>query len=130
MRGLCWLAAALLVALSGCGGSSTLTAKTLRKQDDAVHSAAAEGELVATDVARDRTTGPFARIHSGDLAEQAKAVAKKLRDAEASPGLERERRQVLTRAERVERALEQLHASPTDRDLARRVQAELEQLAS
>jgi hypothetical protein len=53
-----------------------------------------------------------------------------LRDAEASPGLERERRQVLTRAERVERALEQLHASPTDRDLARRLQAELEQLAS
>jgi hypothetical protein len=130
MRGLCWLAAALLVALSGCGGSSTLTVKTLRKQDDAVHSAAAEGELVATDVARDRTTERFARIHSGDLAEQAKAVAKKLRDAEASPGLERERRQVLTRAERVERALEQLHASPTDRALARRVQAELEQLAS
>jgi hypothetical protein len=89
MRGLCWLAAALLVVLSGCGGSSTLTAKTLRKQDDAVHSAAAEGELVATDVARDRTTGPFARIHSGDLAEQAKAVAEKLRDAEASPGLKR-----------------------------------------
>jgi hypothetical protein len=86
MRGLCWLAAALLVALSGCGGSSTLTAKTLRKQDDAVHSAAAEGELVATDVARDRTTGPFARIHSGDLAEQVKAVAEKLPTQRPRPG--------------------------------------------
>jgi hypothetical protein len=130
MRGLCCLCAVLLVALGGCGGSSTLTNKSLSKQEDAVHSAAAEGELLASDVARDRTTEPFARIHSGDLAEQAKAVVKTLREAEAAPGLEGERRQVLERAERVERALEELHAAPTDRDLARHLQAELERLAS
>jgi hypothetical protein len=121
---------ALLLAIAGCGGSSTLTEKTLQKQDETVHSAAAEGKLLASDVARDRTTEPFARVHSGDLADQAKAVAKKMREAEAAPGLERERRQVLVRATRVERALEQLHAAPTDQELARRIEAELGRLAS
>jgi RNA polymerase-interacting CarD/CdnL/TRCF family regulator len=130
MRGLSWLCVVLLVALGGCGGSSTLTEKSLSKQEDAVHSAAAEGELLASDVARDRTTEPFARVHSGDLAEQAETVVKTLREAEAEPGLEGERRQVLSQATRVERALEQLHSAPTNRDLARRLQAELERLAS
>jgi hypothetical protein len=130
MRWLTGLCVALLLAIGGCGGSSTLTEKTLQKQDETVHSAAAEGELLASDVARDRTTEPFARVHSGDLADQAKAVAKKMRETEAPPGLERERRQVLVRATRVERALEQLHAAPTDQELARRVEAELGRLAS
>ena len=130
MRWLTGLCVALLLAIAGCGSSSTLTEKTLQKQDEKVHSAAAEGELLASDVARDRTTEPFARIHSGELAEQAKAVAKKVRGAEAAPGLERERRQVLTRATRVERALDQLHAAPTDQELARSVEAELGRLAS
>jgi hypothetical protein len=130
MRWLIGLCVALLLAIGGCGGSSTLTEKVLQKQDEMVHSAAAEGELLASDVARDRTTEPFARIHSGELAEQAKAVAKKVREAEAAPGLERERRQVLTRAARVERALDQLHAAPADQELARRVEAELGRLAS
>ena len=120
----------LLLAVDGCGGSATLTEKTLQKQDERVQSAAAEGELLASDVARDRTTEPFARTHSGDLADQAKAVAEKIRETEAAPGLEGERRQVLTRATRVERALEQLHASPTDQELARRVEAQLGRLAS
>jgi hypothetical protein len=130
MRRLFCLCVMSLVLLGGCGGSSTLTEKSLSKQEDAVHSAAAEGELLASDVARDRTTEPFARIHSGDLAEQAKAVVKKLSSAEAEPGSEGKRRQVLIDATRVERALNQLHSAPKDRDLARRVQAELERLAS
>jgi hypothetical protein len=130
MRWLPGLCVALLLAIGGCGGSSTLTETALQKQDEMVHSAAAEGELLASDVARDRTTEPFARIHSGELADQATAVAKTMREAEAAPGLERERRQVLTRATRVEQALEQLHAAPTDQELARRVEAELGRLAS
>jgi hypothetical protein len=130
MRWLPGLCVVLLLAIGGCGGSSTLTEKALKKEDEKVHSAAAEGELLASDVARDRTTEPFARVHSGDLADQAKAVAKKVREVEAAPGLERERRQVLTRATRVERALDELRAAPTDRQVARRVQAELGQLAS
>jgi hypothetical protein len=130
MRWLSGLCVALLLAIGGCGGSSTLTEKALKKEDEKVHSAAAEGELLASDVARDRTTEPFARVHSGDLADQAQAVAKKVREAEAAPGLERERRQVFTRATRVERALDELHAAPTDRRVARRVQAELGRLAS
>jgi hypothetical protein len=130
MRWLTGLCVALLLAIGGCGGSSTLTEKALRKKDEMVHSAAAEGQLMASDVARDRTTEPFARMHSGELAELAKAVARKVREAEAAPGLERERRQVLTMATRVERALDQLHAAPTDQELARRVEAELGRLAS
>src|SRR4029453_1996406 len=97
MRWLSGLCVALLLAIGGCGGSAAPPEKAPQKKDEKVHSAAAEGELLASDVARDRTTEPFARVHSGDLADQAKAVAKKVREVEAAPGLERERRQVLTR---------------------------------
>jgi hypothetical protein len=125
------LAAVCLTVLvaAGCGGSSTLSEKTLQKQTETVQSAAAEGVLLASDVARDRTTEPFARVHSQKLAEQAKKAAETLRGAKPEPGLEDERRQALTKAQDVERALEQLHSQAANRELARRLERELEELS-
>ena len=94
----------------------------MQQDVEAVHSAAAEGALLASDIARDRTTEPFARLHSGVLSEQAAAAAKGLA-AESAPAGAR------VRAERVARALRRLHADPTDRVLAARVERELERLA-
>jgi hypothetical protein len=120
------LAAAVLAG--GCGSSQTLSAHALGKEADAVQSTAAEGALLAEDVAGDDTTEPFTRIHSGELAELAKQTASVLREGR-SPGHEAERRSLLSRAEGTERALERLHASPTDRELARRLHLRLERLA-
>jgi hypothetical protein len=116
----------LLVAAAGCGASSTLTEDGLRKHAETVQSAAAEGALLAGDVARDRTTEPFARIHSGELADQATSAANSLAVATAPPGLDPDRRRAVATATRVSDALEQLHDRPTDERLARRVQRQLE----
>jgi hypothetical protein len=120
---------AMLLLLAGCGGSSTLTEKTLQRETETVQSAAAEGVLLSADVAHDRTTEPFARIHAERLAEQAKKAAETLRKAKPKPGLEAERRQALMKAVDVEHALEQLHSEPANRDLARRLERELQELS-
>jgi hypothetical protein len=106
----------LLLVAAGCGGS------TVQKEVEAVDSVAAEGALLASDIARDRTTEPFARVHSGVLSEQADAAAKSLASRSAPPGAR-------TRADAVAVALRRLHAHPTDRALAARLEQELERLA-
>jgi len=112
-----------------CGGSSALTAKSLQQQRDAITSAAAEGALLAEQVADDETTEPFARIHSGELADQAKAAAQTLTKARAPAALEAKRREAAADARSTFVALEELHRAPDDQAVARRVEAELEQLA-
>lgn len=115
----------LLSALGvACGSPSTLSEHSLGKEAEAVHSTAAEGAMLAAQVASGSTTEPFARIHAGELAEQAKKTGKVLRQARA-PGLEADRRQAAATAARVERALEDLRSAPADRGLARRVHDEL-----
>jgi hypothetical protein len=128
MRRSAALSLLVALALAGCGGSASLTSKQLQKEQEAVHSAAAEGALLAGQVADDATTEPFARVHAGKLAEQAKSSASSLGQATAPPRLEPARRRAARRAAEVESALEQLHASPDDPAVGRRVQRELERL--
>ena len=129
MRAVVAIAALAVLALTTCGGSGTLTPKQLQKEQEAVHSAAAEGALLAAQVADDATTEPFARVHSGTLAEQAKSSASSLEHASAPARLELARRRAARRATEVSSALEQLHQSPDDAAVGRRVQRELERLA-
>jgi hypothetical protein len=119
----------LVLLAAGCGGSSTLTAKSLKQQADTAKSAAAEGALLASDVARERTTEPFAQIHSEKLAEQAKSAANSLTSAKAPASLEQERRQAAAAARSTAAALEELHESPDDRAVARRVERRLRTLS-
>jgi hypothetical protein len=119
-----------VVLAAGCGGSGGLTQEELQKEAETVQSAAAEGALLASDVARDRTTEPFARIHSGVLAEQVKPATQALTHDHATGGLEAQRKQAAGKAKAVFDALEELHASPGDRAVARRVLRELEELSS
>ena len=118
----------IVVLAAGCGGSATVTAKQLQKQRETIDSVAAEGALLASDIARDRTTGPFARVHSEVLSRQADSAVKALRKP-AAPGLERERTQEESRAAAVADAVSRLHADPGDRALAERLRSELERLA-
>lgn len=106
-----------------------LTAKSLQQQADAAKSAAAEGALLADEVARDRTTEPFARIHSGELAGQAKAAAESLTKAQAPAALEAERKEAAAAARSTFAALDRLHRAPDDQAVARRVETELRRLA-
>jgi len=106
-----------------------VTAKSLQQQADAAKSAAAEGALLADQVARDRTTEPFARIHSGELADQAKVAAQTLTKARAPATLESKRREAAAAARSTLTALEELHRAPDDQTVARRVEARLKQLS-
>ena len=94
-----------------------------------MQSTAAEGATLAAQVARGRTTEPFARIHAAELAKQAKSAGKVLREARA-PGFEPDRKKAAHVAGEVEQALERLHSAPSDRDLARQLQHELERDAA
>ena len=115
--------------MAACGSPSTLTKHRLSKEAETVQSTAAEGATLAAQVARGRTTEPFARIHAHELAEQAKSAGKVLREAQA-PGYDPDREKAAHVAGQVEQALERLHAAPGDRELARQLQHELEQDAA
>jgi hypothetical protein len=116
----------VLIAAAACGGSSTLSESGLRKQAEALQSTAAEGAILAGDVALDRSTEPFARVHSGELADQAGSSATSLHGATAPKMLDADRKRAAATAVRIERALERLHDSPTNRAVARAVERELE----
>jgi hypothetical protein len=119
-----------VILAAGCGGGGgTLSEKALTKENETVQSAAAEGALLASDVARGRTTERFARIHAEKLAEQARKAAEALRSGKPAAGLDDERRRAVSSAETVEHALDELHADPANRDLARRVESELQELS-
>jgi hypothetical protein len=130
VRGSVALGLLTALLLTGCAGSGSLTAKQLQKEQEAVHSTAAEGALLAGQVAEDRTTEPFARVHSGKLAEQAKSAASSLEQASAPPRLEPARRRAARRASEVQSALEELHDAPDDPAVGRRVQRRLERLSA
>ena len=54
---------------------------------DTLSSSAAEGELLAGDVAEDRTKATFARVHARDLGNVVDHEAEKLADATPQPGI-------------------------------------------
>ena len=69
LRGL--LAAAVVLALAGCGGSP-------QKNIESVHSLAAEGALLARQSEHGEATGVFVRVHAGYLKHEANKLARAL----------------------------------------------------
>src|SRR3954468_9152550 len=72
---------AATVAGAGCGGA--MQPDELSRSIGTLESAAAEGALLAGDVARDRTKASFARAHARELGETVEHEAEKLSDADA-----------------------------------------------
>jgi hypothetical protein len=115
----------VLLLGGGCGGSGSLGSHALAKDVDSVRSLAAEGELVARQVAHGETTGPFVRTHVRELHDQARSLRLALKTAQVSPELSRRRRRSALVAARVERALDRLLAHSGDRDVGLLVAGEL-----
>jgi outer membrane biogenesis lipoprotein LolB len=115
----------VLLLLAACGGGAEPSAEELKKQAESIQSFAAEGALLARDVADGKSTVPFTRVHAEELAEKAAQLEKEL--AAAS------RLQVWVQGARlagqVAAALEELEQAPGDAESARRVQRELEAAA-
>lgn len=114
-----------LLAVSGCGGGSSVSQSELQKQFAAIQSLAAEGALVADGAADGRSTDVFVRVHTGYLAEAAQKVATTLSSVRATGAADRDRARAARLAGRVASRLAALGSDPGDRAQARRIAAQL-----
>lgn len=117
--------AAVVFALAGCGGGP-LGPHAFKKDVESIQSLAAEGALVAGQVAHGDATQTFARVHTEYLMKEASALERTLSSARVAPSLVDRRRQAVRVAARLERDLVRLHRHPGDRGLGARLSTELE----
>ena len=101
----------LAVVLAGCGGP--ITHDELARSIETLESTAAEGALLANDVARDRTKATFARVHARDLGDVVQHEAEKLNDAEADQAdVAKAKTDAVDLADRIGSALGQIQTAP------------------
>jgi hypothetical protein len=116
------LAALLPFVLSGCG---ELKVDELNRGVKTLRSIAAEGALLADDVAKDRTKVTFVRAHGAELSDAAGHEAEKLNDSERSESLNEAVQEAIQIAEAESDAIDQLRVAPGNRTRAEDVRAEL-----
>jgi hypothetical protein len=93
-----------------------------------LESAAAEGALLAGDVARDRTKASFARAHSRELGETVEHEAEKLSDADADGVVATRKAKAVTLAGRISQSLGDLQTSPGSEPIGTRAKRKLTRL--
>jgi hypothetical protein len=122
------VAAAAVLALGACGGP--MRQEELARSIDTLSSTAAEGQLLAQDVARNRTKATFARVHARELADVADHEAEKLADATPSEGIGAELARAVRLAEDIGQPLGQIRIFPGDENAGRIAARQLEALAA
>jgi hypothetical protein len=115
------------LAPAGCGGP--MQPEELSSSIDTLSSSAAEGELLAGDVAEDRTKATFARVHARDLSNVVDHEAEKLADATPQPRIAAEKSQAVDLADEISQALGQIQIRPSDERTGREAQRQLSRLA-
>jgi hypothetical protein len=120
-------AAIIALALGGCGGP--MRPEELARSVDTLSSSAAEGSLIAHDVARGRTKTTFVRARTRELGEAVDHEAEKLSDATARAGIGSEKAAAVQLADEISQALVQIQTSPADRATARSAGQELDHLS-
>jgi len=125
-----WAAATVLVAASlALGGCSEMSRGELERRVAALESMAAEGELLAGEVARDRTKATFVRVRARELAEDADHEAEKMADATPSDGVAEARDEAVAQAEALAEAFGTLQVFPGDERRGAEVRRALERHA-
>jgi hypothetical protein len=123
-------ALALALGASGCGD---LSPAELQRQADMVDSTAAEGGLLAEQVADDRTMDTFVRVHAGDLSDQMDHTQAKLQETEDEGEVPTELRddlaQTIQLARDTQDALDELVLNPHDELKAASAREKLEQIS-
>lgn len=122
------LLAGAAAALAGCGGP--ITPGELSRSIQTLESSAAEGALLANDVARDRTKATFARVHARDLSDVVVHEAEKMNDAKADrPDVAAAKTKAVDLADRIDTALGQIQVAPDSETGGRRSAAALTRLS-
>jgi hypothetical protein len=101
-----------IASLLGCGGP--MTPDELARSIQTLESSAAEGALLADQVARDRSKATFVRVHARELGEAVEHEAEKLNDAraEAQGGVAPAKVRAIDLAERISAALGRIQIAP------------------
>ena len=120
--------AGVAVALSGCGGP--IQPDELARSIETLESTAAEGALLAQDVARDRSKATFVRAHARDLGDVVQHEAEKLSDAEADEAdVASAKTDAVDLADRIGTALGQIQTAPGSETDGRTAAAALNRLS-
>lgn len=118
------LFATFAIAASGCGD---LSHDELGRGVESLGALAAQGQLVASGVARDATKSTYARVMAKTLGEEADHEAEKLADATPEEGLAAERDTAVAIAGEISELLSELQTYPGDEHHGSLVQKHLEE---
>lgn len=118
------LGVALVLAASGCG---ELSDDELNRGVESLSALAAQGQLVASGVARDATKSTYARVMARTLGETAEHEAEKLADATPEAGIEDQRKAAVAVAGEIADLLSELQTYPGDEHHGTLVQKHLEE---
>jgi len=118
----------LTLPLAGCGGP--ITPGELSRSIQTLESTAAEGSLLAKDVAEDRSKATFVRVHARDLADVVQHEAEKLNDAEADRAdVAAAKTDAVDLADRIDSALGKIQTAPGSESDGRTAQEALARLS-
>src|SRR5215213_10070210 len=105
------LVGAVAALAGGCGGP--MTPDELSRSIQTLESTAAEGAMLAGDVADDRTKATFARVHARDMGDVVVHEAEKLNDAEADQAnVAAAKTKAVDLADQIDTALGQIQVAP------------------
>ena len=103
-----------LVFLAGLSGCGDLSRDELNRGAESLGALAAQGELIASGVARDATKSTYARVMAKTLGGEAEHEAEKLADAEPSPEVSKERNAAVQVAGELADLFSELQTFPGD----------------
>src|SRR4051794_5697263 len=122
------LCVGILMSVSGCGGP--ITPGELSRSIQTLESTAAEGSMLADDVADDRTKATFARVHARDLGDVVQHESEKLHDADANRAdVAAAKQKAVDLADKIGTALGQIQTAPDDESGARTAGHQLSKLS-
>jgi hypothetical protein len=124
------LAALLALLALGASGCEPLGPDELQREVETVHSIAAEGSVLADEVAAQNTKRTFARVQARELADAAQHSAERLTDAHPANGLEAPAERAISLAEDVSAAIGELETAPDDSRAAAAAAGRLRGLAA
>lgn len=104
-------ASVLMFAVAGCGD---LNRDELNRGVESLSSIAAEGELIASGVARDATKSTYTRVMAKTLGGEAEHEAEKLADAEPEGAVRAERHAAVQIAGELSQLFSELQTFPGD----------------
>jgi len=119
------VASGVMLGVAGCGD---LNRDELNRGVESLSSIAAEGELIASGVARDATKSTYTRVMAKTLGGEAEHEAEKLADAEPEGAVRTERHAAIQMAGELSQLFSELQTFPGDEHHGALVQRHMEEV--